>query len=142
MRVFFDTNVLVYCTDQQSPAKQATALALVEKHSAAGQAVVSTQVLMELYNVLINKQKVPAHLAAQLVDDYAQWPVVDSDLALVQNAITRSTRTLEQRLSIWDAMVVEAANRCGADTLPSEDMSHGVAYGFGNRAVVVVNPFL
>lgn len=135
MRVFFDTNVLVYCTDQQSPAKQAIALALVEKHSAAGQVVVSTQVLVELYNVLVNKQKVPAHLAAQLVDDYAQWPVVDSDWALVQNAIAR---TLEQRLSIWDAMVVEAANRCGAATLLSEDMSHGVAY----EATVVANPFL
>lgn len=139
MRVFFDTNVLVYCTDQQSPAKQAIALALVEKHSAAGQAVVSTQVLIELYNVLVNKQKVPAHLAAQLVDDYAQWPVVDSDLALVQNAIAR---TLEQRLSIGDAMVVEAASRCGAQTLLSKDMSNAVAYGVGDKAVVVVNPFL
>ena len=61
--------------------------------------------------------------------------MVDSDLTLVQNAIAR---TLEQRMSIWDAMVVEAANRCGADTLLTEDMGHGVRYG----ATVVVNPFL
>lgn len=135
MRVFFDTNVLVYCTDNLNPVKQSIALAVVEKHSAAGQAFISTQVLIELYNVLINKQKVPALLAAQLIDQYAQWPVVDSDLVLVQNAIAR---TLEQRLSIWDAMVIEAANRCAADTLLSEDMSHGVRYG----AAMVVNPFL
>ena len=135
MRVFFDTNVLVYCTDHQSPAKQAIALNLVEKHSASGQAVISTQVLIELYNVLVNKQKVPAHLAGEVVSHYALWLVVDSDLTLVQNAIAR---TLEQRLSIWDAMVVEAANRCGADTLLTENMSHGVHYG----ATVVVNPFL
>lgn len=135
MRVFFDTNVLVYCTDKQSPAKQVIARDLVEKHSIAGQVVLSTQVLIELYNKLVNKQKVPAYLAAQLVDHYAQWPVVDSDVTLVQNAIAR---TLEQRLSIWDAMAIEAANRCGADMLISEDMSHGERYG----ATLVVNPFL
>ena len=134
MTVFFDTNVLVYCTDKQSPAKQAVARELVEKHSATGQAVISTQVLIELYNVLVNKQKVPASLAAELITSYALWPVVESDLALVQSAIAR---TQNQRISIWDAMVVEAANRCGADTLLSEDMSHGVRYG----ETTVVNPF-
>lgn len=133
--IFFDTNVLVYCTDKQSPVKQAIALNLVEKYSATGQAVISTQVLIELYNVLVNKQKVPAILAAELVNNYALWPVVESDLVLVQSAIAR---TLEQRTSIWDAMVVEAANRCGADTLLSEDMSHGTCYG----ATTVVNPFV
>lgn len=135
MSVFFDTNVLVYCTDKQSRAKQAIAISLVEKHSATGQAVISTQVLIELYNVLINKQKVPAQLAAELVNSYALWTVVESDLALVQSAIAR---TLEQRISIWDAMVVEAANRSGAETLLSEDMSDGMRYG----VTTVVNPFV
>ena len=134
MTVFFDTNVLVYCTDRQSPAKQFIARALVERHSATGRAVISTQVLIELYNVLVNKQKVPASLAAELINSYALWPVVDSDVALVQSAVAR---TLEQRISIWDAMVVEAANRCGSDTLLSEDMSHGMRYG----GTTVVNPF-
>ena len=135
MSVFFDTNVLVYCTDKLNPAKQAIALSLVEKHSATGQAVISTQVLIELYSVLVNKQKVPASLAAELVNNYALWPVVESDLALVQSAIAR---TLAQRISIWDAMVVEAANRSDADTLLSEDMSHGTRYG----QTAVVNPFV
>jgi predicted nucleic acid-binding protein len=108
---------------------------LVEKYSANGQAVVSTQVLIELYNVLVNKQKVPAHFAAELVSHYALWPVLESDLTLVQNAIAR---TLEQRISIWNAMVVEAANRCGADTLLSEDLSDGMRYG----QVTMVNPFV
>jgi predicted nucleic acid-binding protein len=132
---FFDTNVLVYCTDNQSPAKQTVALGLVEKHSAAGQAVISTQVLIELYNALVNKQKVPAHLAAELVNQYAVRSRVTRNFTLVQNAIAR---TLEQRLAIWDAMVAEAANCCSADTLLPEEMSNGVRYG----ATVVVNPFL
>ena len=56
MSVFFDTNVLVYCTDKKDLKKQAQARSLVEQHSMLGQAVISTQVLIELYNVLINKQ--------------------------------------------------------------------------------------
>jgi predicted nucleic acid-binding protein len=134
MSVFFDTNVLVYCTDQKDLAKQAKARALVEQHSASGQAVVSTQVLIELYNVLTNKQKIPKKMAALLIDHYAAWPVVDSDVTLVQNAVSR---TLQQPLSIWDAMVIEAASRHGADTLLSEDMGHGQSYG----TVTVMNPF-
>jgi predicted nucleic acid-binding protein len=35
-------------------------------------------------------------------------------------------------------MLVEAANRCGADTLLSEDMVGGMRYG----ATTVVNPFV
>ena len=53
--------------------------------------------MIELYNVLVNKQKVPTHLAAELVNSYALWLVVESDLTLVQSAIAR---TLAQRLSI------------------------------------------
>ena len=61
--------------------------------------------------------------------------MVESDLALVQSAIAR---TLEQRISIRDAMVVEAASRAGANTLLSENMSDGERYG----ATTVVNPFV
>ena len=134
MSVFFDTNVLVYCTDKKDLKKQAQARSLVEQHSMLGQAVISTQVLIELYNVLINKQKIPNNMAAQLIDHYALWPVVESDVVLVKNAVAR---TLGQTLSIWDAMVVEAANRAGAATLFSEDMGHGARYG----TVTVINPF-
>jgi predicted nucleic acid-binding protein len=134
MSVFFDTNVLVYCTDTNDIAKQTTARALVEKHSVLGQAVISTQVLIELYNVLVTKQKVPKNMAAQLVNHYALWPVMESNVPLVQSALLR---TMAQPMSIWDAMVVEAANRSGADTLFSEDLSHGQRYG----TVTVINPF-
>lgn len=40
---FFDTNVLVYCTDTTSPKKQARAKDLVVRMTAAGDAVLSTQ---------------------------------------------------------------------------------------------------
>ncbi|MBC7718562.1 MAG: hypothetical protein H7Z77_02045 [Chitinophagaceae bacterium] len=88
--VFFDTVVLVDCTYKQHPVKQAMTLGLVEKFSTTGQTVISMQVLIELYNVLINQQKIAARLAAVLVSSYALCPVVESDLALVQSAIART----------------------------------------------------
>jgi predicted nucleic acid-binding protein len=133
--VFFDTNVLVYCTDAAAPDKMKHARSLVARWGAAGEAVVSTQVLIELFHTLTRKQKMPPLMAQALVRAYAVWPVIDSDLGLVDAAVERS---IAHRLSIWDAMVVEAALRADADTLYTEDLSHGQRYG----TLVVVNPFL
>ena len=134
MKSFIDTNVLVYCTDTSAPAKRDTARALVAQLSTAGEAVVSTQVLIELFHVLTRKQKMPAAAAQTLVLAFGHWPVVDSDSSLVAAAIARS---VAHRLSIWDAMVLEAALRAGATTLYSEDLGHGQAFD----GLTVVNPF-
>lgn len=135
MVAFIDTNVLVYCTDAGAPAKQRRARSLVARLSAAGEAVVSTQVLIELFHTLTRKQRMPPDAAQAVVLACTAWPVVDSDLALVRAAMEHSIR---QQLSIWDAMVVEAALRANVQTLYSEDFSHGRRYG----ALVVVDPFL
>lgn len=135
MSVFFDTNVLVYCTDTTEPEKQAIARALVSKASASGDAMVSTQVLIELFNVLTRKQQMPAANAQALVTAYTGWSVVPSDVPLVTAAIEKS---LQQQLSIWDAMVIEAALRGGAQTLYTEALTHGQRFD----ALTVVNPFI
>lgn len=134
MTTFFDTNVLVYCTDPSEPEKQAKAKQLVAQSTLAGEGVLSTQVLIELFNTLTRKQQVSAQAAGALALAYTQWPVIDSDLALVTNAIEKS---VQHGLSIWDAMIVEAALRSGASVLYSEDMSHGQRFG----GVTVVDPF-
>ena len=135
MLAFLDTNLLVYCTDVTAPAKQERARALVSRLSAAGEAVVSTQVLIELFHTLMRKQKMAPVAAQVLTLAFTAWPVIDSDLALVGAAIERS---ITHQLSIWDAMVIEAALRAEARTLYSEDLSHGQRFG----ALTVVNPFL
>ena len=134
MSVFFDTNVLVYCTDTTAPEKQASARALVSQASAAGEAVLSTQVLIELFNVLTRKQQMPPAHAKALVAAYMRWSVIPSDTALVTAAIEK---TIQYKLSIWDAMVIEAAVRSGAQTLYSEDLTHGQRFG----ELTVANPF-
>ncbi len=135
MVAFFDTNVLVYCTDTTAPDKQARARELVARSAAAGDAVLSTQVLIELFNILTRKQKMPLATAQALIQAYTAWPVVDSNVALVSAAIEKS---IQHKLSIWDAMVIEAALRTEAQTLYTEDLQHGQRFG----ALTVVNPFV
>jgi predicted nucleic acid-binding protein len=133
--IFFDTNVLVYCTDTTAPEKQTIARALVSTASASGDAMVSTQVLIELFNVLALKQQMPPAHAKALITAYTGWSVVPSDVRLVRAAIEMS---MQHQLSIWDAMVIEAALRGGANTLYTEDLTHGQRFD----ALTVVNPFI
>lgn len=135
MPVFFDTNVLVYCTDTTAPKKQARARELVARMTAAGEAVVSTQVLIELFHTVVRKQKMPPATAQALTLAYSAWPLINSDAALVHAAIRKS---IAHRLSIWDAMVIEAALRADAQTLYTEDLSHGQRFD----KLAVVNPFM
>lgn len=135
MSVFFDTNILVYCTDTSAPKKQAIARALVSTASASGDAMVSTQVLIELFNVLTRKQQMPAANAQTLIAAYSAWSVIPSDATLVTAAIEKS---MHHQLSIWDAMVIEAALRGGAQTLYTEDLTHGQRFD----ALTVANPFI
>ena len=135
MPVFFDTNVLVYCTDTRDKKKQDQALQLVKQASLNGEGIVSTQVLIELYQALGRKLRVPDVQRLALIKAYTAWPVIDSDLALVTAAMEKSVRF---QISIFDAMVVEAALRSGATTLYSEDMQHGQRFG----ELTLINPFL
>lgn len=135
MSVFFDTNVLVYCTDTSDPKRQMQARKLVELCSAKGKVAISTQVLIELFNVLTRKQKMPPAAARKLALAYATWPLINSDFALVSAALEKS---VSHKLPIFDAMVVEAALRAQAQTLYSEDMQHGRRFD----SLTIVNPFL
>lgn len=135
MRTFFDTNVLVYCIDTSDIRKQQVALEMVASSSKVGLGILSTQVLIELYNTLVRKQKLSEATAEQVVLAYSDWTCINSDAGLVHNAITLATR---YKTSIWDAMVISAALRSGAQMLLSEDMQHGQRFD----SLTIVNPFI
>ena len=135
-RCFVDTNILMYAHDSSTGAKHERALALVEElwHSRAG--VVSTQVLQELAVNLRRKAKraLDAKATRDVVADYLAWHVVVNNGDSILEALDLETR---HRVSFWDALVLQAAQASGAETLYSEDLSDGQHYG----SVRVVNPF-
>ena len=133
-RVFVDTNIWVYAVDRSEPTKRERARAALAPRDEA-HITLSSQVLSEFYTVVTRKLATPlsAEKAAQLVDNLAQLPVVPVDADLVARAITGSRRW---DISLWDALVIRAAEVAGCDVVLSEDLAHGETYG----SVRVSNP--
>jgi predicted nucleic acid-binding protein len=122
-RTFVDTNVFVYMFDDAEPAKRDLARACIEHEQAAGELVVSTQVLQELY-VALTKGKHPItkpEVAAAAVREIASgFVVVHVDVPLVIAAIDTSQR---DKISFWDALIVCAAASSGCARVLSEDLN-------------------
>ena len=123
MRPFFDTNVLVYAFDEGEPEKRAVARALIKEHLDEGDGMLSVQVLREFYSSVRRlPQPVPDEEAQEAVRDFAAFSPAPEDAGMVLGAVRRNR---EVSLYFWDALIVEAALRGGADRLLTEDLQHG-----------------
>lgn len=131
--VFLDTNVLVYAYDLAEPAKRERARALLAEHPGA---VISTQVLLEWFTTVTRKLSQPLEgpIALRYLQNLTRLDVVEADSELVQRAAQTS---IEAQLSLWDAMIIEAAVLGGCSTILSEDMGAGQVI----RGVRIENPF-
>jgi len=136
-RCFFDTNVLLYLFDDSVPEKKAQAQEVFSEEVEAGRAVLSTQVLQEFYVSVTRKlaEPLPSAVAEAQVRDFARLPTVRVDEVMILSAIERHR---SMSFSFWDALILEAALRGGADRLLTEDMQ----YGQKIEGLLVENPFL
>jgi predicted nucleic acid-binding protein len=136
-RTFLDSNVLVYSVDE-SPAEKSKHERAVELLSAQPEnLVVSTQVLQEFYVVTTRKLKNPLseEVAARAVRGIAKLDVVGVNVPLVLSAVDTS-RTAQ--VSLWDALIIEAASRAGCERVLSENLNAGQVI----RGVRIENPFV
>lgn len=131
MTAFADTNVVAYALDDSEPRKQGIARRLL---GASPRPCTSPQVLRELYVVASSKLGLGPGDAAAAVRALAPTAAVVEDAALVLLGVVSAQRW---RISFWDALIVEAARRAGAETLLSEDLQHGMDFD----GVVVEDPF-
>ena len=123
MPSFLDTNVLIYSVDTNETGKHELAVDLVEKHLVRANGAISVQVLREFYSV---SRKIDNPLsdgqAREMVRRFATFRVLSEDAGTVLRAVRRHQ---EMSLSFWDALIVEAALKSGADRLFTEDLHHG-----------------
>lgn len=124
--------MFVYLYDHGDPEKQRIARATLTDD--AEEVVVSTQVLSEFYWVATRKLNLDPRAAREGVRQMAMLRVVPVDHRLVLRA---TDTALAARLSIWDALIVEAAATAGSDLLLTEDLNDGQTI----RGVRIVNPF-
>lgn len=129
MSVFIDTNILVYAAS--SDPKKACAQSVI----AAG-GMISAQILNEF--TVVARRKL-AH----------DWIMVERAVALFRQALDPVLPLTEQthaqglalarahNLAFYDALIVASALEAGCDTLWTEDLQDGRAFG----ALIVRNPF-
>jgi len=134
-KAFLDTNVLIYAVSSSvaESSKKERALELIE-HADFG---LSAQVLQKFYVNVTRKiaKPLPANEAVELLEQFKSFLVVPTDYSLIVAGVEASLRF---GISYWDGAIIAAADRLGATTLYTEDLSHGQYYG----SVRAVNPFL
>jgi predicted nucleic acid-binding protein len=141
-RVFFDTNVLVYCFDSSVPLKQSRAKDLIAQALNTRQGVVSYQVVQEFCNVACQSQRLGQRLCLPHERILAYVKLVLQPM----NHVAPSPELLETALMIrretgfafYDSLVIATAQAAQCQILYSEDMHHGQLVG----SVRIVNPFL
>lgn len=137
MKIFLDTNVLIYWVDAGPRAD------LVER-LLEGDAVISVQVLNEFANVLRKKRSLPLPAISELVETLLHTcEVIDLTVRIHQAALDFAGR---YKLSIYDASILAAAFEMGCAVVYSEDMQHGMSVKapkfLGGGTLSIKNPFL
>jgi predicted nucleic acid-binding protein len=136
-RAFLDTNVIVYLFDGRVPSKQLAAGRLLQRLVNEDVVrVVSTQVLQEAYSALTRKLGMDpaAALAALRMMEAARFSVEMVDVPLIWRGAERS---IENKLSFWDGLILESARTAQCTVLYSEDFQTGMTFD----GVTVRNPF-
>ena len=131
---FVDSNVLLYYVDPVEARKRARAMEWLNQLWMSGRGRLSWQVLHEFYWNAVRKMRLEPARAREIVEDLSHWRPVQASLGLVQQAWQWMDAA---QLSYWDALVVAAAERAGAQYLLSEDFQPDRRY----QDVRVLNPF-
>ena len=135
-RSFVDTNVLAYAYDRDNAVKRELARHLVKQRLEEQTLLISAQVLNELVSTLL-KPRFGLSLddARRAIRAFEGAPLIELDLALTLRALDARER---YQVSLWDGLIVAAAERGRCSEILTEDLNHGQDY-FG---VVARNPFL
>lgn len=130
---FFDSNILVYLVDprDKSSGKREAARELFLKRTC----VLSTQVLMETFNVLVKLDLANREAAEAYVRRLSLNLVMSTEPDDVLEALEMSSR---YQISHWDGLIVRSAAKARMPVLYTEDLNHGQTYG----SVRVCNPFI
>ncbi|MDD5673573.1 MAG: PIN domain-containing protein [Chitinivibrionales bacterium] len=132
-RVFFDTNILIYATNDGDVTKKKRAETVLRAHAENG--MVSIQVLNEFLNVLLKKQKLSRSEALAHCERMRRaFDICALDAAVHEKGIALLAR---HRMGVWDSMILAAAVVNDCDVLFSEDFTAGQRF----EGCRIVNPF-
>ena len=133
MKLFIDSNVLIYWTDDSTRAD-------VVEQLLASDACISIQVLNEFTNVLFKKRGLPIKQIQKWCDTLLEVCEVH-ELSVKTHSLALQLMA-KYKLSFYDANIVSAAGLAGCDVLFSEDMQDGLVVRFPDKTTMSIrNPF-
>ena len=134
MRVFLDTNVIVYAHDSAEIERHPIAVRVIESLlTESDEVVISPQVAGEFVNIMKRKGTPPAKLTLQ-IRGLSVFEMSSPTLATISAAWALCTA---HSIAWYDAIIVQAAIDARCNKLYSEDMQNGRKFG----GLEVVNPF-
>ena len=134
MKVALDTNILAYGEGVNDDGRRFAIADLLAVLPPAN-VMLPTQVLGELFNVLLRKAGRSRAEARQIITNWSGvYPTIETSTATLLLAADLAT---DHQLKIWDAVIVAAAAEAGCRLLLSEDMHDGFTWA----GTTIVNPF-
>ncbi|OJI08006.1 MAG: hypothetical protein BK997_01765 [Candidatus Micrarchaeum sp. ARMAN-1] len=140
VNLFFDTSVLVYAFDSSDGVKHKACIELIDKvHSKGEKIAISSQILMELYNVITQyiSNPVSADNAAAIVSDFVDadgWIKLEYSALIAKRASLTASRS---KIKIWDALIAETMREYGIITIVTENVKDFKKV----PGIKVINPF-
>ena len=134
VKIFVDTNLLVYSMDHNDPGKKEKSRQVLRKVRDEYRGVISTQVMQEFYVAATRKLGVDAMLTKNIIKQFENFEVVIISPEIIYEAIDCS---ITSQLSFWDALIIVSAERAKCREVWTEDLNPGQII----RGVKVVNPF-
>ena len=137
VKVFVDTNILVYSRDASEPEKQQQATVWMKHLWSSRTGRLSFQVLQEFYATVTTKLKPGMNLqrARDDVESLSAWRPIQINGDVIKGAWFIQDRF---KLSWWDALIVSAAQIGDCRYLLTEDLQENQKFG----DVLVISPFL
>ena len=133
-KVFFDTNILLYCYSIDEKEKQEVALNLID--SCSENSKISIQVINELSNILFKKFKLSSKDIENTIleiDNYFEIVIFD-----IKTQIKALKIKEKYKFQFYDSLIIATALENNCTILYSEDMQHGFEI---ENALTIINPF-
>jgi len=132
-KVFIDSNIILYAYSRTEPSKREIANALI---FATSDALISTQVINEVTNILYKKFGLDSKEIEAVIDEIAEvFSIVNFTLETQKYAIHIKER---YQLQYYDSLILATALEHGCGIVYSEDMQHNQLIEDRLR---IVNPF-
>lgn len=122
-KTFFDTNVLAYALDEKEPSKRQRSVELLKQAVVEGKAVVSNQVLAELFWVIRRKFNSPGIMSKAL--DFIEAASKEEKILKLNyshKTVNKAARlSLDSSAPFWDALIAQTMLENGVKVIYTEN---------------------